>query len=433
MDRAERIGKTVYAILIIIFLIGYSAGNFYHARVEILDKMAEIRPESIKDDIAAVNNMAVETMLWRYPFIECFGMLQLVQGKHEINSFDKVKDKAGYLHSSNFWVGFNDDSKELAVRVRRLQDLLAVKGTQVCFVMSPMKTVRKEVQYTGIPYNDFNEQADEVMRWLRYYEVPCLDLRQSLMDAGLSYEETFYKTDHHWTAQAAFIGFCDLIKWFNETFETDLDPNGFYCDINNYQTRTYKNTMLGSQGRDTGVCYAEGMEDFTALIPRDEGDYNWIRGDLKDIQDLKVLEMLETLEDADAVNQQAGLHELKGTDGLFTETLLKLPSKKPEGEKIYQGVAENAYMEGIVPYDFIKNNHYREDGPSFLFLRDSYASPVITFFVQCVPQVEALWTGQYNSEIMETFLSEKDYDYVIIMLYPENLQFDFFPFCESEN
>ena len=432
MELAQRFGRTIFAFLAVICLLGYSAGNFFYAGEAVLEKVAEIRPESADEDIAAINNAVVENMLWRYPLIECYGSIQLVGNKHEINSFDVVKDRAGYLHSGNFWVGFHDESRELAVRVRRLYDMLEARGTQVCFVMSPMKVAKEEVQYAGIPYNDFTGQADEMLRWLRYYGVPYLDLRQSLAERGLSYEEMFFRTDHHWTPETAFAGFCDIVKWLNETFGTNLDPEGYYCNSENYEVRTYRNTMLGSQGRKTGVCYAEGMEDFTVLFPVDEGDFNWIRGDLTDLEDLNALDLLDTLEDADSVSHQAGLKEMKGTDGLFTETLLKLPPERLEGEKIYRGIAEEAYMEGVAEYDFVRNNNM-ENGSSILFLRDSYASPVLSFFAQCVPLVEAVWPNQYDSETMEAVLLRRDYDYVIIMLYPENLSYDFFPFCESED
>lgn len=432
MDRAQRFGKTIFAVFAAVSLLGYSAGNFYYAGEAVLEEAEKIHLENADDDIAAVNNAAVENMLWRFPLIECYGSIQLAQSKREINSFDLVKDRAGYLHSGNFWVGFHDESKELAVRVRRLYDMLKTRGTQLCFIMSPMKVAEEEVQYAGIPYNDFTGQADEMLRWLRYYGVPYLDLRASMVESGLSYEETFYKTDHHWTPRAAFEGFCEIVEWLNKSFNTNLDSEGYYCSLENYKVHTYKDTMLGSQGRRTGVCYAEGMEDFTVLIPKYEGEFNWIRGDLTKVENLKALDLLETLEDADSVSQKEGLTEMKGTDGLFTETLLELPPEKLEGEDIYKSIAEEAYMEGVNYYDFIRNNN-TEDGPSFLFLRDSYASPVISFFAQCVPQTEAVWTGQCDSETMKTLLLRKNYDFVVIMLYPENLQFDFFPFCESED
>ena len=102
-------------------------------------------------------------------------------GKHEEKLlFDVVKDKDGYLHGGNFWTGFGDDTKELAVRVRRLADAMEERGTKVGFVLPPMKVVRQQAAYTRIPYNDFTEQADSLLRWLRYYSVPYLDLRESL-------------------------------------------------------------------------------------------------------------------------------------------------------------------------------------------------------------------------------------------------------------
>ena len=89
MDPAERFGKTAFTVLAVVFLLGYSMGNFFHSGGAVMEEMAEVRPGNISDIIAAVDNAVVERMLWRYPLIECYGRIQLAQGKHEINSFER--------------------------------------------------------------------------------------------------------------------------------------------------------------------------------------------------------------------------------------------------------------------------------------------------------------------------------------------------------
>ena len=48
-----------------------------------------------------------------------------------------MKGKDGMLYGANFWNGFGDDQKELAVRTRRLQDELSARGTKMGVVIFP--------------------------------------------------------------------------------------------------------------------------------------------------------------------------------------------------------------------------------------------------------------------------------------------------------
>ena len=118
-----------------------------------------------------------------------------------------------------------------------------------------------------------------MLRWLRYYSVPYLDLRESLKDDNLSYEETYYKTDHHWSPLAAFAGFRDTVDWLNFQWNAGLDPAGNFRDLSQYETKNFPGLMLGSQGRDAGVVYSGGTEDYQVYYPKSGGDFTWIHGE----------------------------------------------------------------------------------------------------------------------------------------------------------
>lgn len=105
-------------------------------------------------------------------------------------------------------------------------------------VLCPEKTVREEACYRGIPYHSFEKLGDDLMSWLAYYGVPHLDLRKTIENAGLSYEETWYRTDHHWTPRAAFEGYKEVVNWMNTEFGAELDPEGITRDIANYDQDT---------------------------------------------------------------------------------------------------------------------------------------------------------------------------------------------------
>ena len=239
VKHPQKLGQMIFAAVFFCSVIGYGALNLWYAKEPLAENVQEawdnIREEpaaeTVVSAVADLDTAVTENTLFRYPLLECYGGMQLALGKHEENAFDVVKDKDGYLHGGNFWTGFGDDTKELAVRVRRLADAMEERGTKVGFVLPPMKVVRQQAAYTGIPYNDFTEQADSLLRWLRYYSVPYLDLRESLKDDNLSYEETYYKTDHHWSPLAAFAGFRDTVEWMNFQWNAGLDPAGDFRDL----------------------------------------------------------------------------------------------------------------------------------------------------------------------------------------------------------
>ncbi len=408
MKHPQKLGQMIFAAVFFCSVIGYGALNLWYAKEPLAENVQEawdnIREEpaaeTVVSAVADLDTAVTENTLFRYPLLECYGGMQLALGKHEENAFDVVKDKDGYLHGGNFWTGFGDDTKELAVRVRRLADAMEERGTKVGFVLPPMKVVRQQAAYTGIPYNDFTEQADSLLRWLRYYSVPYLDLRESLKDDNLSYEETYYKTDHHWSPLAAFAGFRDTVEWMNFQWNAGLDPAGDFRDLSQYETKNFPGLMLGSQGRDAGVVYSGGTEDYQVYYPKSGGDFTWIHGEPD---------------------------HLESEEGAFVPTLLQLETKRG----LYELAASNLYLNSVQEYDSIEN-HSLEDGASVLLLRDSYASPLAAFLSQCCGQLDMLWAQKYSGDEMMDYLEAHDYDYILVMLYPENLTYENFPFYESE-
>ena len=56
--------------------------------------------------------------------------------------------------------------------------------------------------------------------WLRYYKVPLLDLETLCETNGLTQQEAFFRTDHHWTPRAAFEGSTKyFFQWMEQSFE----------------------------------------------------------------------------------------------------------------------------------------------------------------------------------------------------------------------
>lgn len=398
--KMEKSGHLIFAVVVTLFLLIYSAIVFFRSREDIVKAVQKFTWTDPQKGIAEIEEEMRDHIPGRYMAVEAYGAIQMLMGKHEVDDFEVVSDRSGYLHNGNFWTGFGDDTQELALRVRRLQDDLSSKGTQVGFVLMPMKTAREGTKYAGIPYNDFSSQSDTMLRWLRYYDVQTLDMEKVLAETGLTYEETFFKTDHHWTPRAAFAGFCGIVDWMNERWDAGLDPGKIYRSPENYERLCWKERMLGSQGRKTGILYAGGREDYEAVVPRLDGEFY-------------------------RMYRESDGDEKEKTGGI-TDTLMEM---EPQGD-IYKVSVNTMYLDEIKPYEHIENLN-RPDGVRILMLRDSFASPVGVFMSQVCGQCDLLWTQRYGSEEIKKILQEQHYDYVIVSVYPENLSFKNFPYYES--
>lgn len=268
-------------------------------------------------------------------------------------------------------------------------------------VIFPMKVPEEKEGYYGLPYNDYTEVAGDFAAWLRYYKVPLLDLETLCETNGLTQQEAFFRTDHHWTPRAAFEGYKNILQWMEQSFGVSLDPDGKLKDLAQYEQVTLPGYMLGSQGRETGLIYAGGTEDYTVIYSKTPGEYSLKRG-------------------------MTG--EYKTYQGSFKDALLDLEENGPGLENVYNGKAERVYLHnGVDEYVSIRNLEM-DSGPKILLLRDSYATPVGAFLAQSFSQVDMLWTLQTDEEKLSKFLEENHYDYVLLALYPENLSGQAFPF-----
>lgn len=396
-------GDRFFSAFFLLFLLIFSSVNVVVHGSDVWEEIGswDWSWGSLQDNLRAVETVLNEELLLRLPLIDAYGAVQLSMGKHEENSFDNVKDKNGFLYSGNFWNGFGEDTKELAMRTKRLQQLLEKKGTKFGVVLFPMKLVPQDAAYIGIPYNDYTQEGNTFLAWIRYYNIPALDLRTNWISSGLTQEEAFFKTDHHWTPVAAFYGYRELVGWMEDAFQTNIPNSAQVTDLSQYHQVNYENTMLGSNGRKTGLLFAGGTETYPLLYPKTDGSYQLKEGKLDDF------------------------HVYEGS---FVDALLDIDFSIDTYSDYYDGQAERVYLHsGVSDYVSIINT-LQTSAPKLLLLRDSYATPVGAFLAQSFSQVDMLWNLSYSEEEIVAYLEENTYDYVLLAMYPENLQKNSFPF-----
>lgn len=401
-------GEKVFALLFLVLLLAFSGLNLARNGQKLWQDAAGQDWREPQQAVQQLESELNEELLLHYPMLDAYGILQRAMGKQEENAFDTVRDKKGFLYGGNFWNGFGDDCQQLALRTKRLAGQLKEQGTEFGVILFPMNLPQQDAAYAGIPYTDFTEVSDRFAAWSRYYGLKVLDLRDNWRQAGLTQEEAFFRTDHHWTPRAAFEGYCTILRWMQSAYGLGISEPRLrqLCRLENYQQVTYEKIMIGSYGRETGLLFAGGPEDYTVIFPKEEGDYLLRTG---------------TLEEYDEY------------EGSFSEALLDTDYHFSDLEDMYEGQAENTYLHGSVSdYASILNRQASLD-KKVLLLRDSYATPVGAFLAQSFAQIDMLWIGQYTPEQIQEYLAENHYDYVFLSLYPEDIREDFFPFGMEES
>lgn len=360
--------------------------------------------QSLSTLVTSLNNTITDQAYHKYAFIETYGYLQKLLGKNEINNFEVVKDKQGYLYYTYFTTGPND-IQVIADRMSRLNQSVSKTGAKVMYMMTPDKYIKGKTQFeSGIPYNYANETADHFLSALQKDGVDTLDFRQLMKKDGNYTIDSFYKTDHHWTVQTAFWAFTQLANVLDEKYHFQFPNKELYTNLKNYNQVVYKDAFLGSMGEKEGILYS-GAEDFTFIYPKFSTNYNFYA--------------------------QTGTHE-ENLSGAFENTIAFDSILEGKGN-IYDAQSDKyfTYMAGNPGFVEITNNN-EPQGPTVLFIKDSLIVPTAAFFSLGCSKVYMIDPRYYTGNI-EKFLADYKFDYVFVSFSPENLTTQFFPFYTSGN
>lgn len=390
--------KQIFTVLFLLFLFLFSGWNAWKNRAFLA---SSVQGKGLRQAVAAVESGVTENLAEKMRFIELFSWEQKQMDKREINNFAYIKDEEGFLHYSSFFREADSKLLDYALRVKRMQDFVAPRGTKVLFTVAPAKYIPGVTRLRpGLSANDPSDEVERMLIYLGRLGVQTLDLGEYLPGEKLSYEQTFFRTDHHWTIPAAFEASRILVDTLNDRFGAGLEEG--FLDPGQYEVKTYYQGMLGSMGRRTGVSFV-GMEDFTALWPQFSNRYS-----------------RDCLEEDGTVTHREGQVE---------QTLMVPEVLEKEKKDIYRDSQYSLYLNGLRPYERIVNES-NPKGPKVFFIRDSYFSPVMTFLAPCFGEMEAVWSLENDEKLdIEKHIRENRFDYIIVELYPYNIgdaAFNFF-------
>lgn len=388
--------RRLFSIIFIMATFGAAIVNAiyqypaFHASINSL-----VPPKSLNDiryNIGIIESAANNNVEGKPYFFDGFAYIHLLLGKKEMSDFGQVRSENGALNYGNPFPVDTGKVRQYARRVQRLNQAAEAGGAKMIFLNPADLVIRGLTRFEpGMPYQDLNIMQDAFLNCLREYGVDFLDTRYSLLDNGLPLDKFAYKTDHHWTVEAAFEVFRDLVGALEDKYNAGIDPEGFYRDHNNYEFKTYPGIFVGSLGRTTGLVYS-GLEDFTLIYPKFESEYT--------------VEMIDLL--------QRYLRRSGPADkSIFYTAALNI--RDP-----YMMLPYSFYLTGISAWVKIVN-HKNPDGPKLLLIHDSYSTPLACFLAPLFSEIHMVWPLAANSIQVNQYMAENKFDYVVLELFSANI------------
>lgn len=177
-----------------------------------------------------------------------------------------IRDSEGNLHFDTVPA----DAAPYADAVVELDGTLSAADIPLLYVQAPTKEIDGYTKYPlGIGYASA-DNADAMAKELEARGVDILRLSDAFTKSGTAPASMFYRTDHHWTTETAFLAFGYTLNYLNESYGLSLDAS--LCDRERWRSETQPQSFLGSIGRRIGR-EAAGIDDYTFLEPDFETSY----------------------------------------------------------------------------------------------------------------------------------------------------------------
>lgn len=381
MKFANIINK-LFALVLIVAWIGYAVFNGVMNMPSIAS--AYSRNWGISNKLAAAAEAANGSVLYQDQFQNIGGKAHLMLQQQTLNGYSIVHRENGELSYANFYPYEFHDYSEPALQMQQLALAAEEQGTSLLFINCGEPFAAIEDEGVGQWANDLNPRSDAFLRALHGYGVDYLDSRVILTNSDLSSDEYTYRTEPHWTTQAAFEVYAGLVE--------ELNIQGGNYQQGDFRLTFFSDCYLGKLGKIAGATYA-GYDDFVLIEPEFETDFtmSYWKNDIHDT-----------------------------VRGDFGSTLLDrhwMESANPYENDMY-----SIYLTEVYPFRMIEN-HMIEDGSKVLVIGDSFMLPVAAFLATSTSELHLLspYSLPEGVESLIDYVEDNEFDQIIVGLNPGTL------------
>lgn len=223
-----------------------------------------------------------------------------------------------------------------------------------------------------ITYHD-DELFESVSATLSNNAVSFIDLREEFKSAHKNGTQVYYKTDHHWTSEGAYLAYCALAKELGFTANSKES-----YDISTHSD--FYGTTYSSSG--FWLNEADNIETWESNTNK-SGDFE------------------VTITDGDK--------KITSTSLFFTDNL-KDDDKYP------------VYLDGNHPYTLIKNNA-NKNGEKLLVIKDSFAHSLVPFLADHYEEIVMIDMRYYKQNV-SSLISENNFTKLLYIYSIDNLGTD---------
>lgn len=193
-------------------------------------------------------------------------------GKENQKGIYREGEYPGYLVLHGNYLRSNKEMDGVIEKVTQFYQELKGQSIPFLYVQLPCKISPIESEIPVGRNNAKNETVTQIVNEMKEKGVPVLDYRQIMMERGVDYRQSFFKTDSHWKISTAFDATKEVCTTLAKITDLQFDFDKF--NKKHYETILYPNILLGWRGKSTGLLYS-GLDDLELILPKYETDYTW--------------------------------------------------------------------------------------------------------------------------------------------------------------
>lgn len=348
---------------------------------------------------ADMESTATEKLSYHHAFMDISSAVLNATNARVVEKDDStvVKTDSGYLANPRAYID-DGELRTRAEKVRSVYEAAKANGSGFLYVIAPSKGYNLEYPQNAPDYTKSN--CDRFAAALAEKGVPVLNFETYMTENGISDEDAFFITDHHWKPEFAFEAADKICDELNRLYGFSF--NGDPCDIKNYTVTEYENWFLGSQGKKVGKYFTSlGIDDISIILP----------------------------------NFSTHMTEEQPAKGLFREGSFAETVMYTENTAVRD-------LYGLNPYAAYSGGDFREqiitnkdnpDGASMLLVRDSFGCAAAPFIALRTSKLYVADVRDYAYYVgdkinVHDYIKEKNPDYVVILYNGVSLGNDLFDF-----
>ena len=380
----------VFCFAVIFVIAGYFGNMFSPIFSTVAEAGMDIKNGKIEDAMELrknIDKITGENLLYRNLLMDINSGKENILGTRLIQKDNEVIVKAdnNSLKAPKNEIIDDTEFDKMISEVVKLSKVTENNGGKFLYCGVPTKEFYSDTLPSNVSANQ-GENYAQLINGLREKDIPLVDMSEVFKDAGVSENDIYFQTDHHWTPKSGFTAYKTICQTLNSRYRFAYNED--YTSIENFNIKTYHDWFLGSYGKKVGTYFSwSGADDFDVITPK-----------------------FDTL----FTEEQPFKNEVR--EGGFEDAVL---FQKNLNKDYYEVDTYSTYGGGNLRLEIIKNQ-LNKDGKKILLVRDSggqVVSPFLSLQAGELHTCDVRSEGNYVGEKLnlEDYIKTIKPDYVIVM------------------